>query len=148
MFVKFRHAIALRVVDVVAEDGSLSVLLGVMDRLFQHAGEAAAIENVVAQDQAGAVVAYELLANDESLSQSVGRGLLGVLEAHAQLRAVAQQPTEAGQVVGCRDNQYLADAGQHQRRDRIVNHRLVENGNELFRHTFCDGVEACSAASS
>ena len=43
-----------------------------------------------------------------------------------------------------RDDENLADARVHQSRDGIVNHRLVENRNQLLADALCDGVEAGS----
>jgi hypothetical protein len=34
--------------------------------------------------------------------------------------AVAEQPLEAGLILGRRDDQDLPDAGEHQRRERVV----------------------------
>ena len=72
LLVELGHSVALGVVHPVAEDGGVVVLLGVDDGLLQHAGESAAVEDVVAQYQTDAVVADELLADDEGLCQTVG----------------------------------------------------------------------------
>ena len=146
--VELRHAIALRVVDIVAEDRRQSVLLGILHTLLQQTGESGAVEDVVAQDQAGAVVADKLFADDKGLCQSVGRRLLGILKMYAKLLTRTKQAAESWQVVWCRDNQNVADACQHQGRDGIVYHRLVEDGNQLFRYSLGDRVEACAATAS
>ena len=83
------HAVALGVVHVVAEHRGLTVLLGIDHALLQQRGEAGTMEDVIAQYQTGTVVADELLADDESLGQTVGRGLLGVFEAHTEVGTVA-----------------------------------------------------------
>ena len=108
------------------------MLLGALYGIFQHAGETTAIEDVVAQDKAGTIVADEFFANDESLSQAIGTGLFCIFEAYPQLRTVAQQTLKSWQVVRGRDNQYLADACQHQCGDRVVNHRFVKDRYQLF----------------
>ena len=59
------------------------------------------MENIVTQYQADTVASDELAADEESLSQSVGRGLFCLLEAYAKVAAVSQQPTESRQVVRC-----------------------------------------------
>ena len=76
--------------------------------------------------------ADKLLTDDESLGEAVGRGLFGILQTHAQVRAVAQQALEAREVLRGGDDEHLADARQHQYRQRVVHHRFVENGNKLF----------------
>ena len=86
------------------------------------------MEDVVAQNQTGCIVADELFSDEESLCQSVRRGLLCIFKAYAEVTAVAQQPAESRQVVRGRYDKYLADTGQHQHRYRIINHGLVEDG--------------------
>lgn len=112
---------------------------------MQRRGETGSVEDIVAQHQAHAVVAYEVAANYESLRQAVGRRLFGILQAATDVLAVAEQPPEPGEVLRRRDNEDVADAGQHQRRQRIVDHRLVVNGEQLLADTLGDGVEPCAA---
>ena len=146
--VKLRHAIALRVVDIISEDGRLVLSLCIAHALLEQPREARAVEDVVAQDEADAVLAHKLLADDESLGQSVGTRLLGIAEAHTQLAAIAQQTAEARQVVGRGDDEDVADAGEHQRRDGIIDHRLVIYGDELLADALGDGVEAGAGSAS
>ena len=72
VLVEFGHAVALGIIDIVAEDRGLPMLLGILYALLQETGEAAAIEDVVAQDETGTIIANEFFTNDEGLSQSVG----------------------------------------------------------------------------
>lgn len=102
---------------------------------------------LVAQHQTYRIVADELLADQECLRQSVGRGLFGIGEAHAVVRAVAQQAAEGRQVGRCRDDEYVADAGEHQRRQRVINHRFIVDREQLFADTLGYRIEARSRAS-
>ena len=138
--VELSNTVAFGVVDKIAEDGSLAVLLGGTYTLAQQLAEACSVEDVVAQDQTGTVVADELFTDDESLSQSVGRGLLGVFEVEAIVAAVAQQTLETWQVVGGGDDENLTDACQHQYGYRVVDHGFVEDGNQLFADALRDGI--------
>ena len=52
-----------------------------------------------------------------------------------QLAAIAEQAAELRQVVRRRDHQDVADAGQHQHRQRIVDHRLVVDRQQLLAMT-------------
>ena len=61
-----------------------------------------------------------------------GLRLLLVAEAHARAAAVAEQLLEARQVARRGDDQDLADARQHQRRQRVIDRRLVVDGQELL----------------
>ena len=81
------------------------------------------------------------------MCQSVGRGLFGVFKANAPIRSVAQETAEGGQVLGGGDDEHLADTGQHEHRDGVINHGFVVDGDHLFGDALGDGVEACAGAS-
>ena len=85
-------------------------------------------------------VANELLADGEGLRQSVRRGLLGVADRDAILRSVAEQPLETRRVERRRDDQDVGDPRQHQRGQRVIDHRLVIDRDELLGHPGGDGV--------
>ena len=95
--VELDDAEALGVVHVVAEDRG-AARLGVLHGARQVAGQAVAVEDVVAQDERARLAGDELLADGERLGQAVRRGLLGVGEVHAVARAVPEQALEVGQV--------------------------------------------------
>ena len=94
--------------------------------------EAGAVEDVVAEHEGDGVVADEVGADDERLRQAVGAGLHGVRDLDAPLPAVAEQALELVGVLGRGDDEHLADAGHHQRRQRVVDHRLVVDRHELL----------------
>ena len=64
--------------------------------------------------------------------QPAGVRLQRVLQAQAVARAVAEEPPVERQVVGGGDEHDLADAGEHQRRERVVDHRLVVDRQQLL----------------
>ena len=137
-------AVALGVLHRVAEqDAAVELAHG----LLEAAREALAVEDVVAEHQRHVVVADEVRADDEGLGQPVRARLLGVGEREAELVAVAEQLAEVRQVGGGGDDQDLPDPGQHQHRDRVVDHRLVVDRQQLLRHRLGDRVQACPAAS-
>ena len=88
--VELRDAVPLGVLDPVAEDRRLARFLRAAHGLPEHAREARPVEDIVAQHQTDRIAADELLADQKRLRQSVGRGLFGVLDAYAVVRAVAQ----------------------------------------------------------
>ena len=119
----------MRVFDRVGEDRGAQFAPGGPG---QNALKALTKENVIAQDQGHVVAANELPADQKGLGQT-GRGWLhGIADRNAQLIAVAQQALEAADVLGRRDQQNVANAGQHQRRQRIVDHRLVVHRQQLL----------------
>ena len=129
--VELHDAEALGVVHVVAEDRGAAGL-GVLDRLLQVAGQAVAVEDVVAEHQRARLAADELLADGEGLGEAVRRGLLGVGEVHAVARAVPEQALEVGKVGRGGDDQDVPDARQHKGGQRVVDHGLVVDRQQLL----------------
>ena len=72
-------------------------------------------------------------ADDIGLREPFRLRLDGVTEGNAPLRARAEQPLEGGQIVGRGDDENLAHAGEHQRAQRIIDHRLVVDRKQLLR---------------
>ena len=58
-----------------------------------------AVEDIVAQYQAAGITSEEILADNEGLRKTIGRGLNGVGECEPPLRAIAQQLLKARRVV-------------------------------------------------
>ena len=129
--VELDDAEALGVVHVVAEDRG-AARLRVLDGLLEVAAEAVAVEDVVAEHQGARLAGDELLADGEGLRQAVRRGLLGVGEVHAVARAVPEQALEVGEVRRRGDDQDVPDARQHEGGQRIVDHGLVVDRQQLL----------------
>ena len=129
--VELDDAEALGVVHVVAEDRG-PARLGVLDGARQVARQAVAVEDVVAEHQCARLAGDELLADGEGLGQAVGAGLLGVGQVHAVARAVPEQALEVGQVGRRGDDQDVADARQHEGGQRVVDHGLVVDRQQLL----------------
>ena len=129
--VELHDAEALGVVHVVAEDRG-AARLGVLDGARQVARQAVAVEDVVAQHQGARLSADEVLADGEGLRQAVRRGLLRVGEVHAVARAVPEQALEVGQVGRGGDDQDVPDARQHEGGQRVVDHGLVVDRQQLL----------------
>ena len=129
--VELHDAEALGVVHVVAEDRG-AARLGVLDGARQVAGQAVAVEDVVAEHQRARLAGDEVLADREGLGQAVRRGLLGVGKVHAVARAVPEQALEVGQVGRRGDDQDVADARQHEGGERVVDHGLVVDRQQLL----------------
>ena len=106
--------------------------------------EAGAVEDVVAEHKSHRLVADEVGADHEGLGKTLRPRLHGVLDAHAQVGSVAEQLTELLLVLRGRDDQDLADAGHHQRGERVVDHRLVVHRHDLLADAASDRVEPCS----
>lgn len=129
--VELHDAEALGVVHVVAEDRG-AARLGVLDGARQVARQAVAVEDVVAEHQRARLAVDEVLADGEGLGQAVGARLLGVGEVHAVARAVPEQALEVGQVGRRGDDQDVPDARQHEGGQRVIDHGLVVDRQQLL----------------
>ena len=131
VLVKLHDAEALGVFDVVAEDRGIA-RLGILDRLAQVAAKAVAVENIVAEDHGARVIADEICPDQKRLREPVRVRLHRVGQADAELAAVAEQALETRGIVGRRDDEYVADAREHERRERVIDHGLVVHGQQLL----------------
>lgn len=129
--VELHDAEALGVVHVVAEDRG-AARLGVLDGARQVARKAVAVEDVVAEHKGARLAGDEPLADGEGLGQAVGARLLGVGEVHAVARAVPEQALEVGEVRRRGDDQDVPDARQHEGGQRVVDHGLVVDRQQLL----------------
>ena len=96
-----------------------------------------AIENVIAQNQRARVIADKIGADMEGLRETVGAGLYRVAQRHAEIRTIAQYAAELILILRGGDNQNVANACNHERGERIVDHWLVIDRHELFRDATC-----------
>ena len=129
--IELHDAEALGVVDVVAEDRGPTGLC-VLDGARQVARQAVAVEDVVAEHEGARLAGDEVLADGEGLRQAVGARLLCIGQVHAVARAVPEQALEVGEVRRRGDDQDVADARQHERAKRVVDHGLVVDRQQLL----------------
>ena len=129
--IELHDAEALGVVHVVAEDRG-AARLGVLDGARQVARQAVAVEDVVAEHEGARLAGDELLADGERLGQAVGARLLCVGQVHAVARAVPEQALEVGEVGRRGDDQDVPDARQHEGGQRVVDHGLVVDRQQLL----------------
>ena len=129
--VEFHDPEALGVVHVVPEDRG-AARLRVLHGARQVAGQAVAVEDVVAEHQRARLAGDEVLADGERLRQAVRRRLLGVGQVHAVARAVPEQALEVGEVGRRGDDQDVPDARQHEGGQRVVDHGLVVDRQQLL----------------
>ena len=141
LLVELGHAVPLGIVYPVSENGRLALLLGRADGLPQLSGKAHPLKDVVAQNEAYGLVPDELLSDQKRLSEPVGRRLLGIGETDPVVGPVSEQPPERGQVPRRGDHQNVPDSGQHQNRQRIVDHRLVVDRQQLLGNPLGDRVQ-------
>ena len=127
--VHFQHAVALGIRHDITENGGA---LAPRRRLGHELRQAVAVENIIAEDQSDIVGADEVAADDECIGKPARLLLHGITERQAELRPVAQQRAKKRLIVRRGDDQNIADAGKHQRRQRIIDHRLVVDRQQLL----------------
>jgi hypothetical protein len=71
----------------------------------------------------------------------------GIRDPDAEGRPVAEEPLEARHVVRRRDEQHVPDAGEHQARQRVVDHRFVVHRQQLLRDAARHRVKPRAGAS-
>ena len=74
LIVELRDAVALGIVDAVAEDRGLAILLGRADGLAKKTRETGTVEDVVAKNEARGIAAEEILADQKSRARPSGDG--------------------------------------------------------------------------
>ncbi len=142
--VELDDAVGRRFGDVVGEH----VTAVRVDALPQARAQPRPVEDVVAQDEGDALVADEVGADEERLREAFRARLRGVGHRDAEVRPIPQQPLELRLVLRRRDDQDLPDAGHHERRQRVVDHRLVIDGHELLADALGDRVQPGARAAS
>ena len=128
-FVELHHAILARLADVIGEHGRA---IRARRSVGELGAQAMAVEHVVAEDQRDAIVADEFPPQDEGMGEADRLFLNDVVELDAPGRAVAEQALIERQMLARRDQQDIADARQHQHRQRVVDHRLVVDRQQLL----------------
>src|SRR5471030_3394497 len=109
--------------------------------MLELLAEIMTVENIVAEDQCAGIATNELLANDERLRQSVRRWLHRVLDVHAPPAAITEHRFKTRRILRCRYDQHVANPRDHQRGERVVDHRFVVHGQQLLRDNMSDRVE-------
>ena len=108
--------------------------------------EALAVEDVVAEHEAAGVAVEEVGTDGESLGEALGFGLDGVADRDPELGPVAQEALERVLFVRGVDHQHLRDAREDQGGERVVDHGLVVDGDELLAAAQGDGVKSRAGA--
>ena len=90
------------------------------------------MEDVIAKNKGNIVLSDERRADRYRLSQTVWILLNSILEIHPPLLAGIEQLHEPRQILRRRNDQHITDIRQHQNGQRMIDHRLVENRQQLL----------------
>jgi hypothetical protein len=85
-------------------------------------------------------------ADQIGLRQAIRAGLHRVADLHAPLRAVAEQGLEQRLLVRRVDDEHFADARQHQGAERVIDHRLVVDRQQLLADALGDRIQPGAGA--
>ena len=138
---ELHHAVALGIAHLITENAG-----AVFDRERLAIEIEFPVENVVAQDERRAGVAEEIRADQERLGNSFRLWLRGVLDPNSEPRAVAEIILQHRQILRRGNDQHIPQPAQHQRGERITNHRLVVNRQQLFADDLGERIEAGAGA--
>lgn len=86
----------------------------------------------------------EFFANQKGLGQAVRAGLHGILQVEPLLAAVSQKLSETRRTLRGADDEDVTDPCQHQCAERLVDHGLVENGQQLLADRQRGRMQTCS----
>ena len=139
--VKVHHPVSLRVAHPVAEDHRLTLPLDRPHGRLQQAGEGGTVEDIIPQHEADILLSDEVTPYKESLSEPLRRRLHGVEEAHPERPPVPQKSLVGGAILRCGDDEDLPDPRQHKGGDRVVDHRLIVDRQQLLGDPSRDRVE-------
>ncbi len=105
------------------------------------------VKKIVAENERAAPIRNELLGDHQCLSDSLRALLDRVGDRNSPLRDIPEQAFELGPVPRCGDDENVGDAAEHERRERIINQRLVVDWQQLLTHRARHGVQPRARAS-
>jgi hypothetical protein len=139
MLIKGYDPVTLGVTHQISENDTALLELGAF---FEYIRKPVTVEYIVTQDKGDGVPADESFANDEGLGQPPGMRLLSIRKRQSELGTISKKLLEPGEIIRRRDDEYFPNPCQHQNGQRIIDHRLVIYGHELFAHDSCDRIQS------
>ena len=86
-------------------------------------------------------IADEIRADEECLRDPLRLGLLRILEANPKPGAVAKKVAQHRDILRRGNDQDLAQTAEHERRERVTNHRLVVDRQQLLADDLGQRIE-------
>src|SRR3954468_16015658 len=100
-----------------------------------------AIEKIVAEDQRAWLTGDKLLSDNQRLGYPFGTRLSRIFDLQTQAAPITKERAIEVEMCRSRNDQDLSNIGQHEHREWVVDHRLIEDRQNLFRERDCQGVE-------
>ena len=123
---------------------SATIRIGIAFQATSHRG---AVENIIAEHQPGRFVTDEIGGDGESGGQPIGHFLHREGNTDAELAAVPEEPVERRGIFGRCNNHDIANPGEHERAQGIVDHRFVIHGYQLLGGAQRNGMKSSAGAS-
>src|SRR5690554_1508640 len=136
-------AIGARLAHIIAKDAGASAPRA---RAFEQRAQRIAIKDIIAEDERRGVSIKKTLADKERLSKTIWMSLLRIFKANSPLLAAPEEAPKELLLMRRRDEQDIADARLEERRERIIDHRLIVDRQELFAHGTGKRMEARPSA--
>lgn len=140
--VELDDAVRSRVFHEIPENSPATLASDFCCGVPERSAETTAIKDIVAKDKRTGVARDKLFAHNEGVGEPSGLVLYCVIEFHAEPGAIAKKLTENTDIARSRNNEHLADPGEHQDRQRVVDHGFVIERQDLLGNGFCDGIQA------
>ncbi len=88
-----------------------------------------------------------MLAEIERVGNAAFAFLIGIGDVlQAEVLAVGEQAEKIARILAARDHHDVGDAGIDQGLDRVIDHRLVVNGKQMFVGDFGEGREPAAGS--
>ena len=100
-----------------------------------------AVKDIISQHQCAAATVDKFFSQHKRLRDSLRPELHLISQTDAILAPIAQDALKSGNVFLRRNHQNVADTGQHQRTQRVIDHRLVVNRKQTFPHSLRHGIK-------
>ena len=112
-------------------------------------GEDVALDDVVAQDHADLVAVGEVFGQRQGVGDAAFAFLVGVVQMclRPNCFAVGQQAQKVAGIPAAGDDQDVLYPGVHQRLDRVIDHRLVVDRQQMFVGDLGEREQSASGAS-
>src|SRR5208337_2538096 len=105
------------------------------------------VEDIVSKNKAGGLTADEVFSDKKGLGKPAGVGLLSIADIKPELGPILKQLLERREVPWRGDQQDIPNPREHKRTQRVINHGLIEDWEELLRNRHRAGIKPSPATS-
>src|SRR5262249_10317710 len=143
VFIERHHSVSFGVAHLIGKYRRASIA---RTRNSKHLRQAVAKKYIIAEHKRTRALTNEIRSDQKCLRKSFWLWLYRVAKSDTPLAPVTQQPLKLSAIIRRRDNKDVANTSKHQRRQRIIDHRFVENRQQLLADTAGYRIEPCSTA--